>query len=134
MSTVKLSHNVKKFIVIQLAHFESVRQVTWLLKDEFDLTVPEHQVSSYIPKNNPKLAKQWVDLFESEREKAKSSNAEYVPMANKFYRLKQIDKLLNKNMNNAVLVMQLLRIAAMETGNAYNKPIRTTGNSGRKRK
>ncbi|KAF6676811.1 DUF2280 domain-containing protein [Pantoea sp. EKM21T] len=117
-----LSTEVKAFIVQSLACFEPPTKVIELVKAEFNVQVSRQQVSQYSPGNAmaAKLSQKWVDLFESTRARFQTEIAD-IPIANKAYRLRTLDRMMNKaeSMRNMALAATLIEQAAKECGDAY---------------
>lgn len=117
-----LSTEVKSFIVQSLACFEPPSKVVELVKAEFNVQVSRQQVSQYSPGNAmaEKLSQKWVDLFKATRERFQSEISD-IPIANKAYRLRSLDRMMTKaeGMKNMVLAASLIEQAAKECGDAY---------------
>lgn len=132
MKAVKLAYGVKKYIVIQLAHFDSARAVAISVKDEFGIDVSEQQISMCLPDRNPKLAKQWVDLFNAERDKFRN-DASDIPLYHRAYRLKELQKLYDNNSRNTVAVLMILKQAAQEEGSYFkSNPLKLRNTTGQR--
>lgn len=117
-----LSTEVKAFIVQSLACFEPPTKVIDLVKQEFGVDVSRQQVSQYSPGNAmaANLSKKWVDLFKSTRERFQSEISD-IPIANKAYRLRVLDRMMNnaEKMRNIALATEIIEQAAKEVGDAY---------------
>ncbi|MFL6614096.1 MAG: DUF2280 domain-containing protein [Pantoea agglomerans] len=117
-----LSTEVKAFIVQSLACFEPPTKVIELVKAEFNVQVSRQQVSQYSPGNAmaAKLSQKWIDLFESTRSRFQTEISD-IPIANKAYRLRTLDRMMNKaeSMRNMALAATLIEQAAKECGDAY---------------
>jgi hypothetical protein len=126
-----LSEDVKQFIVQALACFDSPSQVSEAVNLEFGLTVPRQQVEKYDPTKaaGRGLSKKWRELFGKTREEWKAG-ATQVPIANRVFRLRVLDRLAAKaeRMKNLGMTLQVLEQAAKEVGDAYvNRPRGITG-------
>lgn len=130
-----LSAEVKAFIVQSLACFESPSKIIDLVKEEFNLTVSRQQVSAYDPANAmaKSLSKKWIDLFHTTRERFQSEISD-IPIANKAYRLRVLDRMATnaEKMKNLGMTAQLLEQAAKEVGDAYTNRLKveSTGKDG----
>lgn len=115
-----LNDGVKAFIVQALASFDSPTQVVALVKDEFGLELGRQQVSAYDPTKSQgrNLSKKWRDYFNSEREKFKKER-ENIAIANRAYRLKRLQKIVDDAGKNSFLVMKALEQAAKDEGGMY---------------
>lgn len=117
-----LSTEVKAFIVQSLACFESPSKVIELVKQEFDVQVSRQQVSQYSPGNAmaANLSQKWIELFKSTRERFQSEISD-IPIANKAYRLRVLDRMMNnaEKMKNIALATEIIEQAAKEVGDAY---------------
>src|SRR5690606_28918358 len=74
------------------------------------------------------LSKKFVELFNETREKFDDGLID-IPIASKHYRLKQYDKLLNKN-KSAAMALKILKQAAQDLGNQYTNRQEITGKDG----
>jgi len=117
-----LSDDVKQFIVQALACFDTPKQVSEAVNEEFGLSVPRQQVEKYDPTKHAGkgLSKKWRDLFEATR-KAWRDGAVEVPIANRVHRLRMLDRMATKTMNmkNYGLASQILAQAAKEMGDVW---------------
>lgn len=117
-----LSTEVKAFIVQSLACFEPPTKVIDLVKQEFGVDVSRQQVSQYSPGNAmaANLSQKWVELFKSTRERFQSEISD-IPIANKAYRLRVLDRMMNnaEKMKNIALATEIIEQAAKEVGDAY---------------
>jgi len=118
-----LTTEVKAFIVQSLACFEPPAKVVELVKAEFGVEVSRQQVSQYSPGNAmaAKLSQKWVDLFVSTRKRFQEEISD-IPIANKAYRLRVLDRMATRaeNMKNIAMTAQLMEQAAKEVGDAYS--------------
>jgi hypothetical protein len=117
-----LSGEVKTYIVMQLACFDTPSVVADAVKDEFGIVVTRQQVEGYDPtkKSGEALAKRWKDLFHATREKFKA-DVSAIPISHKSVRLRALQRMAAKaeHMKNLPLAAQLLEQAAKEVGEAY---------------
>lgn len=115
-----LNDGVKAFIVQALACFDSPTQVAALVKEEFGLELDRQRVSAYDPNKSQgrNLSKKWRDYFNSEREKFKKDR-EAIPIANRAYRLRRLQHIVDHAGKNNMLVMAALEQAAKDEGGMY---------------
>lgn len=130
-----LTDDVKAFIVQALACFDTPSQVVDAVKEEFGIVVSRPQVQAYDPTKRIgiSLSKKWRTLFEEARKSfIEQTNA--IPVANQAYRLRVLDRLLQKveKQGNTALAAQLLEQAAKESGGAFTNKQRLehTGKDG----
>ena len=120
MATLK--GEVKAFIVQSLACFDTPSQVVELVKKEFGLSITRQKVESHDPtKANARgLAHKWVELFNETRKRFQNEIAD-IPIANKAYRLRVLDRMAtnSEKMKNYGMTSQLIEQAAKEMGDAY---------------
>ena len=130
-----LSTEVKAFIVQSLACYDTPAKVIELVKENFMVTVTRQQVSAYDPANAmaKSLSQKWVDLFNVTRTRFQTEITD-IPIANKAYRLRTLDRMMNKaeNMRNMALAATLIEQAAKECGDAYTnkQKVEHTGKDG----
>ncbi|HHR6392195.1 DUF2280 domain-containing protein [Providencia rettgeri] len=117
-----LKPEIKASIVQALACYDTPSQVVALVKQEFGLSVTLQQVSSYDPTKAiaKNLGQKWVDLFNETRKRFQEEVSD-IPIANKAYRLRMLDRMATKaeGMRNFSLTAQLVEQAAKECGDAY---------------
>ncbi|MCL6243383.1 DUF2280 domain-containing protein [Acinetobacter sp. ANC 7200] len=114
MATLK--EPVKIFIIQSLACRDTPQEVADLVKQEFDLILDRSQVALYDPtkRRGKNLSKKYVQLFEKTREDFDAGLID-IPIANKFYRLKEIQKMYDESGKNKVAKQKLLKLAHQET-------------------
>ncbi|EKH9633033.1 DUF2280 domain-containing protein [Salmonella enterica] len=121
MATLK--GEVKAFIVQSLSCFDTPSQVVELVKKEFGLSITRQQVESHDPTkaNGRGLAQKWVELFHETRKRFQTELSD-IPIANKAYRLRALDRMMTKaeSMRNMALAASLMEQAAKEVGDAYS--------------
>lgn len=128
MATLK--EPVKIFIVQALACRDTPQEVADLVKQEFDIEIDRMQCSSYDPTKvaGRNLSKKYVQLFNDTRQKFDEGLID-IPIASKQYRLKQYDRLLNKN-KSAVMALKILKQAAQDCGDQFTNRQEITGKDG----
>ncbi|HGG1662148.1 TPA: DUF2280 domain-containing protein [Escherichia coli] len=118
-----LKGEVKAFIVQSLACFDTPSQVVESVKKEFGLSITRQQVESHDPTkaNGRGLAQKWVELFHETRKRFQTELSD-IPIANKAYRLRALDRMMTKaeGMRNMALAASLMEQAAKEVGDAYS--------------
>lgn len=120
MATLK--GEVKAFIVQSLACFDTPSQVVESVKKEFGLSITRQQVESHDPTkaNGRGLAQKWVELFHETRKRFQTELSD-IPIANKAYRLRALDRMATRaeGMKNLALTAEIIEQAAKECGDAY---------------
>ncbi|NNH01633.1 DUF2280 domain-containing protein [Acinetobacter sp. ANC 5414] len=111
-----LKEPVKIFIVQALACRDTPQEVADIVKQEFGIEIDRQQCAAYDPtkRRGKNLSKKYVLLFEETREKFDAGLID-IPIANKFYRLKEIQKMYDDSGKNKVIKQKLLRQAHQET-------------------
>ena len=114
-----LKEPVKIFIVQALACRDTPQEVADLVKQEFGVEVDRMQCSSYDPTKaaGKNLSKKFKDLFNETRKKFDEGLID-IPIANKHYRMKQYDKLLQKT-KNTVMALRIMEQAAKDSGGQF---------------
>ena len=117
-----LKPDVKAFIVQALACFDTPSQVVESVQKEFGISITRQQVESHDPTkaSGKGLAQKWVDLFHDTRKRFQTELSD-IPIANKAYRLRVLDRMMNsaENMRNIALATEIIEQAAKECGDAY---------------
>lgn len=117
-----LNGEVKAFIVQSLACFDTPSMVVESVKKEYGLAITRQQVESHDPTkvNGKGLAEKWKELFKETRSRFQTEITD-IPIANKAYRLRSLDRMMSKaeSMKNMVLAASLIEQAAKECGDAY---------------
>lgn len=129
----RLSDDVKTFIVMQLAMYDTPTQVAAAVKETFGLDVDRQQVYVYDATNGSqdKPGKKWIDLFFATREKFIDSASE-IPIAIKAVRLRRLERMatqLERN-RNVLGAAQLMKQAAEDIGGVYTNRRELTGKNG----
>lgn len=117
-----LKPEVKAAIVQMLACYDTLSIVVEAIQKDYGIKVTPQQVESHDPTkvSGKGLAKKWVDLFNSTRERFQNEISD-IPIANKAYRLRALDRMMTKaeSMRNMALAASLMEQAAKECGDAY---------------
>ena len=127
-----LKEPVKIFIVQALACRDTPQEVADLVKQEFNLVIDRSQVALYDPtkQRGKNLSKKFVELFHETREKFDAGLID-IPIAQKYYRLKQYQKHLEKNARNTVMSLSILKQAAQDLGGQFTNRQEITGKDGK---
>lgn len=130
----KLTEDVKRFIVMELATLRSPSEVASRVKEEFGIVIDRAHIHTYNPTkvHGPKIAKRWHQLFDATKEEFLKT-AGRIPVALKAYRLRELHDmyLRAKQAGNLVLAAELLQQAARECGDVFTNRREVTGRNGR---
>ncbi|OTG65826.1 DUF2280 domain-containing protein [Acinetobacter silvestris] len=129
MATLK--EPVKIFIVQALACRDTPQEVAELVKQEYGVKIERSQVALYDPTKaaGKNLSKKFIELFNETRKKFDEGLID-IPIANKHYRMRKYDKLLEKNAKNTVMSLSILKQAAEDIGGKYTNRQEITGKDG----
>ena len=127
-----LKEPVKIFIVQALACRDTPQEVAELVSQEFGVKIDRVQCSTYDPtkQRGKNLSKKFVDLFYETREKFDAGLID-IPITQKFYRLKQYQKHLEKNARNTVMSLNIMKQAAQDLGGQFMNRQEITGAGGK---
>lgn len=122
MNMASLNSKHKELIIKRLACFTRSVEVQTELKESFGIDVSLDQVGYYNPEtaNGSKLAEKWKQLYRHTREEYMTVITKH-PIANKGFRLGELQKNYERASKNIVLQNQILEQAAKEVGRAYEK-------------
>ncbi|MDC4500976.1 DUF2280 domain-containing protein [Acinetobacter baumannii] len=125
-----LKEPVKIFIVQALACRDTPQEVVEQVKQEFGVDISRSQCECYDPTkySGRNLSKKFVELFKSTREKFDEGLID-IPIANKFYRLKQYQRQLEKT-RNVKTALKILEQAAKDIGGQFTNRQEITGKDG----
>lgn len=127
-ASVKLSDEVKTYIVQALACFDPPSVVTAAVKQEFGLIVSRQAVEGYDPNKRAgrNLSKRWRAIFDETRKTFLADTAT-IGISHRAVRLRALQRMSEKaeTSGNMVLASSLLEQAAKEVGDSY-RPARTT--------
>jgi hypothetical protein len=135
MSDHKLNKVQKVYVITQLATFETLTAVREGLKQEFGVDISLPALMHYQPPH-AKLKKAFKDLFDETRKQFLEDTAA-IPIANKAFRLKQLDRLLQRQIKlsdvkqNTVEMRATLEQAAKESGNQFTNRTEHTAADGK---
>ena len=107
-----LKEPVKIFIVQSLACFETPQQVADAVKQRFGIEIQRQQCENYDPTkySGRNLSKKLKDLFEKTRKDFKE-NIEDIPIANKAFHFKELQKMYDDWGKNKVMRQNVLKQA-----------------------
>ncbi|MDQ7251021.1 DUF2280 domain-containing protein [Dongia sedimenti] len=127
----KLSDDIRAFIVKELACFETPSAIALVVKERFGVEIDRRQVYGYDPDAARPPAARWLELHAATRKRFLEEVGS-IPIANKSYRLQQLDRLTRNAIDrgNAKLAAELMEQAAKECGDAYSNKVRLTGADG----
>ena len=125
-----LKEPVKIYIVQALACRDTPQEVVEQVKQEFGVDISRSQCQAYDPTkySGRNLSKKYVVLFEETRSKFDEGLID-IPIANKYYRLRQYQKYLDKT-RNVKTGMKLLEQAAKDIGGQFNNRQEMSGTNG----
>ena len=126
-----LKEPVKIFIVQALACRDTPQEVAEQVLQEFGVKVDRKQCQSYDPTKaaGKNLSKKFINLFNETREKFDAGLID-IPITQKYYRLKQYQKHLEKNARNTVMSLNIMKQAAQDLGGQFTNKQEITGAGG----
>ena len=126
-----LKEPVKIFIVQALACRDTPQEVADIVKQEYGIKIERSQVALYDPTKaaGKNLSKKFIDLFNETREKFDAGLID-IPIAQKFYRMRQYQKHLEKNARNTVMSLNIMKQAAQDLGGQFTNRQEITGAGG----
>ncbi|HGJ9406028.1 TPA: DUF2280 domain-containing protein, partial [Acinetobacter baumannii] len=125
-----LKEPVKIFIVQSLACRDTPQEVVENVKQEFDVEISRSQCQAYDPTkySGRNLSQKYVELFEKTREEFDKGLID-IPIASKYYRLKQYQKQLERT-RNVKTALKILEQAAKDIGGQFTNRQEITGKDG----
>lgn len=126
----RLTEDVKRLIVIQLAQFRGYAETARLVTNETGVIVDRFQVRTYDPTKVAYAGSdKWREIFDQVRSRYLSS-IESVPIAHKAFRLNVLQQICDDALSkgNAVLAAATLEQAAKEVGNSLTNERNTRMN------
>jgi hypothetical protein len=128
-----LSDDVKVFVTQALACYDTPAQVIKDVKQQFGLEVSPQQLQAYNPatRNGSRMSPKLKAIFEATR-KAFVDDVSTIPIANQAYRLRVLNRMLQKvePSGNVVVAASLMEQAAKEMGGAFTNRRELTGKGG----
>lgn len=127
-----LKEPVKIFIVQALACRDTPQEVADLVKQEYGLKIERSQIALYDPTKiaGKNLSKKFVDLFHETRAEFDKGLID-IPIAQKYYRMRQYQKHLEKNAKNTFMVLNIMKQAAQDLGGQFTNRQEITGKDGK---
>ena len=127
-----LKEPVKIFIVQALACRDTPQEVADIVKQEYGIKIERSQVALYDPTKaaGKNLSKKFIDLFNETREKFDAGLID-IPIAQKFYRMRQYQRHLEKNARNTVMSLNIMKQAAQDLGGQFTNRQEITGKDGK---
>ena len=127
-----LKEPVKIFIVQALACRDTPQEVADIVKQEYGIKIERSQVALYDPTKaaGKNLSKKFIDLFNETREKFDAGLID-IPIAQKFYRMRQYQRHLEKNARNTVMSLNIMKQAAQDLGGQFTNRQEITGAGGK---
>ena len=129
----KLTEPQKLFIVQALACFDTPTQVSEAVRNEFGVEIDRRRVHEYDPTKiaGRNMAAKLKAIFEETRA-AFLKDVSTIPIASQAYRLRSLNRLLQKveNQGNTALAAQIIEQAAKEAGGAFSNRRELTGKGG----
>lgn len=126
-----LKEPVKMFIVQSLACFETPQQVADAVEEIYKIKIDRKQCHSYDPTKyaGRNLSKKLKDLFEQTRKEFRE-NIDDIAIANKAFRLRELQKMYEDSGKNKRAKQNLLKQAFQETDGRVTKQ-EITGKDGK---
>ncbi|MFJ0508204.1 DUF2280 domain-containing protein, partial [Acinetobacter baumannii] len=118
------------FIVQSLACRDTPQEVVENVKQEFDVEISRSQCQAYDPTkySGRNLSQKYVELFEKTREEFDKGLID-IPIASKYYRLKQYQRQLDRT-RNVKTALKILEQAAKDIGGQFTNRQEITGKDG----
>ncbi len=127
-----LKEPVKIFIVQALACRDTPQEVAEQVLQEFGVKIDRKQCQSYDPTKaaGKNLSRKFIELFNKTRADFDAGLID-IPIAQKYYRLKQYQKHLEKNARNTVMSLSIMKQAAQDLGGQFTNRQEITGKDGK---
>lgn len=113
-----LKDTEREWIVERLACYEQPADVAEAATSEFGKDVTRQQVEHYDPNRSDTVAEKWKTLFEKTRDEY-LTNERRVAIANKLWRLRQLQDIVESENATREEKMEALEQAAKEAGGKY---------------
>jgi len=113
-----LKDTEREWIVQRLACYETPADVAGAASQEFGKDVTRQQVEHYDPNRSDRVAEKWESLFQETRDEY-LSNERRVAIANKLWRLRQLQDIVQSDDATREEKMEALEQAAKESGGKY---------------
>lgn len=125
----RLLDAVKRRIVEHLACYRTHREVTDLIREEFDVSLTPRHVRLYDPYCHQfGGGSKWIEIHKRARTRFETEIAE-IPIAHRALRLRRLGQIHDRAFERGALViaMNALEQAAKEVGNVYTNVSKTAG-------
>jgi hypothetical protein len=113
-----LKDTEREWIVQRLACYETPADVAGAASEEFGKDVTRQQVEHYDPNRSDRVAEKWESLFEETRDEY-LTNERQVAIANKMWRLRRLQDIVQDEDATREEKMEALEQAAKESGGKY---------------
>jgi len=108
----------RTWIVEQLACYETPADVAEEASEKFGKDITRQQVEHYDPNRTDRVAEKWEKLFQETRDEY-LTNERRVAIANKLWRLRQLQDIVQSDDATREEKMEALEQAAKESGGKY---------------
>lgn len=128
----QLKKEIKLFIVRSLAVFNTPSETAQAVKEEFNIEVSRQKCEVYDPTKRvgKDLSQELKDEFFATREQF-VNQPKNIPVANLTYRLQRMQRVIDNNSKNNVLVLSALEQAAKDVGGLFTNKKEITGADGK---
>lgn len=115
-----LTDPIRRFIVVSIARYERPTAVAEAVKEHFGIEVDRSQVAHYDPTGvkGREVGKKWRVLFHEERERI-NRELDDIPIYHRGFRLRELQKLYDRQERNPVFQRETLIEAEKITGDLY---------------
>jgi len=126
-----LKDTEREWIVQRLACYKTPADVAEAATDQFGKDVTRQQVEHYDPNRSDRVAQKWEELFGETRDEY-LRNERRVAIANKLWRLRQLQDIVQDAESTREEQMEALEQAAKEAGGKYTneQKLEHTGEDG----
>lgn len=127
----ELTNDMQVHIVRCLAVFMQPADIIKEMKDLYNVEILPPQISYYNPYNrSAKDLREELRVEFEETRKLYRESADNIPIANKVWRLQELQRVRDNHLKNPVMVMNALEQAAKECGEAYTNKRELSGPNG----
>ena len=119
---IRLTDEIREFVVRSLARYETPSQVAAAVRAVFGIEVSRQLIYKYDPDGSKPPAQRWIDLHAATRARFLAHLAE-IGVAQKVFRLKMLDRFAREaeENNNCMAAARFLEQAAKECGGVYER-------------
>ncbi len=118
----KLTDEIRALVVTELALFSSPTEIAAMVKERFNVVITRQGVHGYDPASHRgyRLASRWK-LLHKETRRRFLKDITSIPIANRAYRLRMLDKMMRaaEARGNLALAASLIEQAAKEVGDVF---------------